>query len=222
MEQLYERAHRTDSGDRDVLDRYASTHTVLEGRRFYASARAGPCGQIRLEHRPASAPAGLRGGQLGSVQASVPVGKPGPHTYFQVHPEWQIHVATLAHEDALYLVSASLRDALEGDTRIKLVVPYITRDGDVGFWPLNPVQATGRTDEWTASAHRVLIAARKGWVRMRSNMRTRSYDLIRPEVAWEEPTWPGQDFESLLEAALGDRVIDTLDHPVVRALAGEA
>lgn len=157
-----------------------------------------------------------------TVQATVPVGKPGPQTYFRVHPEWQVYVATLTHEESIYLVSAGLCDALEGDLKIKLVVPYMTRDGDIGLWPLNPLQAAGRRDTWTASAHRVLVASRQGWVRMRSNMPLRSYDLIHPKTVWDEPSWTDQDFDSLLEAAFADRVIGTLDHPVVRALAGEA
>ena len=155
------------------------------------------------------------------VQAATLIGKPRPETWFQVHPSWHFNVATIKNEERLYIVMRSLCDELEGEYRRKLLVPYVTRDGDVGFWSLNPLQVMGRTDNWTASAHRVLVAARKGWVRMRSNMRLQSYELITPKATWAEPTWPEESLESLLEAASAD-CINTLDHPIVRALRGEA
>ena len=156
------------------------------------------------------------------VQAAALIGKPRPETWFQVHPDWDVPtIATIMHEERLYVLLRSLCGELEGEYRSKLFVAYVTRDGDVGFWPLNPLQTIGRADSWTASAHRVLVAARKGWVRMRSNIRLQSYELITPKATWAEPTWPEESLESLLEAASAD-CINTLDHLIVRASRGEA
>jgi hypothetical protein len=52
-------------------------------------------------------------------------------------------------------------------------------------------------------------------------MRLRSYDVIRPKATFEEPSWPEQTFDQMIESAFTDSVIRTLDHPVIRALQGD-
>jgi hypothetical protein len=157
-----------------------------------------------------------------SVQSTIPVHKPQPLTFFRAHPAWNCHVAMLEYEDQLYpVLGAALRAELEADLKVKIIVPCITRDGDVFLWPLAPLQATGRGNEWVSSAHRVLVAARKEWVRLRSNRRIHSYDLVRPKAIWDDPSWPEQTFDQMIEQAFTDSVITTLDHPVILALQGD-
>jgi hypothetical protein len=156
-----------------------------------------------------------------SVQVAIPVHKPQALTYFRAHPEWNLPVAMLEHQDQLYaILGAELRGALEADLKIRIIVPCITREGNVFLWPLAPLQVTGRGNEWVTSGHRALAAARKEWVRMRSNMSLRSYDIIRPKVTWDEPRWPEQTFDQMIELAFTDLVISTLDHPVILAIQG--
>jgi hypothetical protein len=157
-----------------------------------------------------------------SVQVTIPVHKPQSQTYFRAHPEWNCLVAMLEHEDQLYpVLGPALREALDADLKVRIIVPCITRDGDVFLWPLSPLQTTGRGNEWVTSGHRALLASRKEWIRMRSNMRLRSYDIIRPKATWDEPSWPEQTFDQMIERAFTDSVINTLDHPVIRALQGD-
>lgn len=160
-------------------------------------------------------------GDAESVQATIPVHRPSGQAYFRAHPEWNFPVAMLEYEDCLYPVNKQLHEALEADLKVRIIIPCITRDGDVFLWPIAPLQATGRGNEWVTSAHRALAAARRGWIRVRSNMRLRSYDVIRPKTTWDEPTWPELTFEQMLETAFADSFISTLDHPVIRALQGE-
>jgi hypothetical protein len=157
-----------------------------------------------------------------SVQSTIAVHKPQPLIYFRAHPEWSCPVAMLEHDDRLFpVLGDALREALEADLKVRIIVPCITRAGDVFLWPLAPLQVTGRGNEWVTSAHRAFMAARKGWIRMRSNMSVRSYDIIRPKKAWEEPSWPDQTFDEMIEMAFADSVISTLDHPVILALQGD-
>jgi hypothetical protein len=157
-----------------------------------------------------------------SVQVTIPVHKPTAQTYFRAHPAWNCQVAMLEHEDQLYpVLGDALRAELEADLKVRIIIPCITRDGDVFLWPLAPLQATGRGNEWVSSGHRVFLAARKEWVRMRSNMRVRSYDIIRPKATWDEPSWPELTFDQMIEQAFTDSVINSLDHPVIRALQGD-
>jgi hypothetical protein len=156
-----------------------------------------------------------------SVQATIPIHKPQSQTYFRAHPEWNFPMAMLEHEDRLYPVRTAVREALDADLKLRIIVPCITRDGDVFLWPLPSLQTTGQSNDWVKSGHRALVAARKEWIRMRSNMRLKSYDIIRPKTTWEEPSWPEQTFEQMLETAFTDSVIDTLDHPVILALQGD-
>jgi hypothetical protein len=128
----------------------------------------------------------------------------------------------IEHEDCLYpVLGAALRDSLEADLKVRIIIPCITRDGDVFLWPLSPLQTSGRGNEWIISGHRALVAARKEWIRMRSNMRVHSYDLLRPKTNWDEPIWPQQTLDEMIEMAFNDLVIKSLDHPVIKALLGE-
>jgi len=156
-----------------------------------------------------------------SIQVAIPIHKPQAQNYFRAHSEWNITIAMIEHQDQLYAVDGALRAELEADIKIRIIVPCISRDNDVFLWPLAPNVTTGRGNEWVTSGHRVLAAARKEWVRMRSNMRLRAYDIIRPKTTFDPPSWPAQTFDELIELAFDDLVIRSLDHPVIRALQGD-
>ena len=77
----------------------------------------------------------------------------------------------------------------------------------------------GRTGEWTHSALAAIEAAAHGWVRIKWN--GSSYDIYRAPNLHDEPCWAPMPFEKLLELAFRTRFIDSLDHPVIKALRGE-
>ena len=60
----------------------------------------------------------------------------------------------------------------------------------------------------------------KGWVRVKANMSLGAYETTAAESLIPEPEWPQQSFQELLRIAFKDRLVDRLDHPVVKRLRG--
>ena len=98
----------------------------------------------------------------------------------------------------------------------------ITRQGTVFLWPIRLPDADGKINEWHQSAANAAEYATKQWVRIKSNKAIRGYDLIIPDgkKPIPQPTWPDLSFQELLRIAFRDRLIDRLDHPVVKLLRG--
>ena len=93
------------------------------------------------------------------------------------------------------------------------------RQGSVFLWPLR-VPDSSRQDAWAQSALAASAAAETQWVRIAANMQAGSYDVAVATAAFPEPEWPECSFEELFRLAFRDRVIDTIDHPVIRRLKG--
>ena len=55
---------------------------------------------------------------------------------------------------------------------------------------------------------------------MAADMQLRAYRIFKAEGQLSDPIWPDKSLQELLELAFKDRVIDNMDHPVVRRLRG--
>ena len=64
--------------------------------------------------------------------------------------------------------------------------------------------------------------AREGWVRLAANMSLGAYDIYEATGNLPDPEWPEIEFGKILEIAFRDKYIDSLDHPVLQRLRGEA
>ena len=53
-------------------------------------------------------------------------------------------------------------------------------------------------------------------------MKAGAYDVAIATAPLPEPEWPEETFEQLFRLAFRDRVIDSIDHPVIRQLKGAA
>ena len=54
-----------------------------------------------------------------------------------------------------------------------------------------------------------------------ANMGAGTYDVLEAAAQFPDPVWPEFTLQQLLELAFKNRVIDTMDHPVLRRLRGE-
>lgn len=111
---------------------------------------------------------------------------------------------------------------LAQEVRPKLLYTSITKEGNVFLWPINLPGADGRLDAWSQSAHTAAAMAETSWVRIKANREVGAYDLRQAVgFAGEEPVWPDLTFSEIVNLAFRDRLIDSLDHPIVRRLRGE-
>ena len=60
----------------------------------------------------------------------------------------------------------------------------------------------------------------KNWIRIKSNMSLKAYEIFEAASAIPDPQWPELPFGEIVRIAFKDKVIRSLDHPVVKRLRG--
>jgi hypothetical protein len=163
---------------------------------------------------------------LGVKQAllTVPVRKPDKQWFVRTHPDeaYRITVAVIEMKEdrETYLVDPSLVEELASEITPKLLVTTINRAGVVFLWPIRNVIKDGRQDEWSRTSMIAAGAATKDWIRLTANMSLGAYEVFKASDNLPEPEWPKKEFSELLETAFTGRVIDSMDHDIVRRLRG--
>lgn len=159
------------------------------------------------------------------VLTTVPVRKPSNQTFVRVHPsdEWRQSalILQLKEDGECYFVHPSLYGDLASEVRPKMLYTYVTRDGNVALWPVNLPGEDGRLDSWSQSAHEGVRRADSAWVRLVANRTVGAYDIYEASALADEPVWPEKSFKDILSLAFKDRLIVSLDHPIVKRLRGE-
>ena len=157
----------------------------------------------------------------------VPVDKPSKQSFFRVHPDptfrTDARIIRLDAERESYLVTNQIWPAIPGETKFVRLIPYITREGGLGLWPVSlPDDLLGKKDSnWAITARAAAEYAETKWVRMSANMQLGRYDVMT-SASIPDPVWPKITFREILEKAFGkDHLIDSLDHPIIRQLQGE-
>ncbi len=155
----------------------------------------------------------------------VPVGRPDKQVWLRVHPDLDhmIDVAVLdvKSDGDIYLVDPTLALALPNEVAAKRLFQYVTRQGDVGIWPVKLPDSEGKLDPWSESALVAVEKAKKRWVRVVSNRRLGCYEVMLSSADLGEPNFGTLSLRDLLEIAFRGRVIDSAEHPVLRRLRGE-
>jgi hypothetical protein len=107
-----------------------------------------------------------------------------------------------------------------GEYRAAAVVTVINRQGVLSLWCLKLPDPGGRRDDWSRSALEAADVAMKRWVRLRPNMNLGAYEIHEAQDKIPDPEWPSVPFPEILHIAFRDRLIDSVDHPVLKRLRG--
>jgi hypothetical protein len=164
---------------------------------------------------------------LKKLLLSVPVRKPDKSWFVRVHPSpdyrLQTAVVELKEDRELYLVSQALWPDLAGEATFspRALFTSVNRQGVLFVWPVRLPGVDGKVDEWSRTALQGADMATKGWVRITANMALGSYEVWQATASLPEPAWPDLSLREILRVAFKDRLIETLDHPVLRRLRGE-
>jgi hypothetical protein len=157
---------------------------------------------------------------------TVPVRKPGKQEWFRVRPseEWQLQTFIFEDEglNEIYLVAPAMRTELVGTAHLALILTCINRQADLFLWRCKLPGPDGRPNHWTDSALRIAKEAETGWRRMASNMTAGYYDGFEPSASLPDPEWPDRTFSEIIRTAFQGRLIDSLDHPLLRQLRGDS
>lgn len=153
----------------------------------------------------------------------VPIQRPPKQSFFMPHPDpdWRIQIAALElkEERETYILDPSVVEELTGEWVAKVLIPCQTKQGGLYLWPIRLPGSDGRSNSWSESAQHIANQYAGRWIRVTANMEVGAYDVVIPIVDPPSPTWP-QSPDDILSKAFRGRVIDSLDHAVVRQLRG--
>ena len=156
---------------------------------------------------------------------TVPVRKPPKDCWFQTHPDKAYQVSTIVlevkEENEIYLVDRDLWPELSQESTVcpKTLITTVNTVGVCFLWPIRLPGNDGRLDPWSRSALEAASLAKGQWIRMQSNRSLGAYEVSIAEFN-KPPAWPTASFADLIKLAFKDRVIDSLDHPIIKHLRG--
>ena len=198
-----------------------------------ASSEHPPCNfeeQVPTEYKPPDfskfALSQNFGSQIKVTQrlTTVPVRKPSKTQWFQIHPEYKLDVLLLKYGDSgedYYLVEPSLAHQVADLAQAFRLVVGVDRQGVVFVWPLR-IPDPERAMNWHLSALEAASHAEIQWTRMHAHMSLGAYEIHTAEGITDEPKWPEMLMDGILEIAFKNKIIDRLDHFVLKQLRGEA
>lgn len=153
--------------------------------------------------------------------------KPGSSTFFRTHPTYEIKVGCLELKDQssdVYLVSPGVNQAVSDIAgncySVRLLVPWVNRQGEVSLWALKLPSNDGKSNDWFDSALEAANDAKVSWLRIAANMRQGRYDIFEAETQGASPIWPELAFVEMVRMAFKNKVIDNLDHPLIKSIQG--
>jgi hypothetical protein len=155
---------------------------------------------------------------------TVPVRKPNPQDFIRVHPSADYHdafaVLELKDDRELFLVVPAIAREIPGEYFMATIHTAISRQGNVFLWPIRMPGPDGKILEWHRSAAEAAALAIRQWVRVKANQNNGAYDIFVAEAVIAEPEWPKVSFQELLRIGFRDRLVDDLDHAVLKRLRG--
>jgi hypothetical protein len=155
----------------------------------------------------------------------VSVTKPKRTWWWIANPDYVLQAGLLTDETStgkdVYLVAPDLASELGDDVAPTSLHGCITRQGVFFVNYARLPGADGRLDNWTAAMREAIVLAQRQPVRTASNRDLGAYDVFTAPQAITMPPWPQESWDALLAIAFRDRMIEDLEHPVLRRLRGE-
>lgn len=159
------------------------------------------------------------------IRASTSVPK---NTFFRAHPDceqlFMMVPSGREMESRMYIIGpglsmpAHLADSIVAVCCHLIVFP----DGELRILERKTAHPGEPMTEYQQSSLNVITAARRKWVMRQWNKRAGVYDYVEADQSFApEPSWPEEDFMTLLEKAYEGRIIDAEDHPIYLELAGK-
>jgi hypothetical protein len=194
-------------GSPQIVDPFADVHQTLA-----RPIEAGPVGRKVVPFKVL-------------VQRRPPKGR-----WCTIHPdpEYRMVVSLLVFDrDDVYLVHPSIASEVESQDvhRRAMIYTGILRPNCTPFlWYVPVPQAGERDNDYWASARTAAEAGMGQWIRLSSDMDAKCYHYEPADLHVWPVQWPNVAFGELLRRGFQHpgRFIDTMDHPVLRELYGQA
>jgi hypothetical protein len=159
------------------------------------------------------------------ILTTVPVRKPNKQDFVRVHPDPTFReafaVIELKEDREHYLIMSDIAAAFPTEIVTEMLYTAISRQRVVFLWPVRLPASDGRVNEWHRSLQEAAERAMQHWIRVTANMNLGAYEITEATAKMPDPEWPEYSFHDLLRIGFRDRVIGSLDHPVLKRLRGE-
>ena len=158
---------------------------------------------------------------------TVPVKKPMKEWWIQVHPDPEYLLETwvleLKDDRETYLIDPLVAPELVTESTVspRAIFTAVNRQRVVFLWPVRLPGVDGKIDDWSRSAMEAAKLAQGKWVRVAANMDLGAYEVFEATGDIPDPQWPTEPLEKLLSVGFKDKLIQNLDHPVLKRLRGE-
>ena len=157
---------------------------------------------------------------------TVPVHKPNPQDFVRVHPSLDYRMNApmleLKTDREEYIIARPLMPELVGEFACKTLFTATNRQRVVFLWPVRLPDPNGRPMEWWRSAREAAELAMTRWLRVKANINLGAYEMTTAQSVMSEPEWPDVSFQEIIRLAFRDRLVTSLDHPVIKRLRGLA
>jgi hypothetical protein len=163
----------------------------------------------------------------------VEVRVPKKREYFMVHPMLERVTQVVEYTApegigrAYYLATGNMRRKLEDEDlkTVRLVVCMSLMDRAIFLWPMNE-DDEGSDNAWNTSSRQHAERAKGYWARRVSHRKSggKGYGTKFAPEGHPLPEWPDKSMRAWLVEAFqeGGRIIDSVDHPIFRALDGRS
>ena len=159
--------------------------------------------------------------------STVPVRRPKKNEFFRVHPDpdYVVDAYTFVHEVGMdketYWVTAGLRTELLEHLQPTRLFTCVNRADVTFLWPAKlPDAGGGGGRSWSVSALEAAERAKTSWLRIHGNKDTGAYDRFVARAELPEPKFADKTFGELVRIAFKDRIIDSIDHSLVKEIYG--
>jgi hypothetical protein len=157
----------------------------------------------------------------------ISVRKPGPREFFRSHPDpaYRRDVELFEHkgkESELYLVHRCVAQLFEEELISVRLVTSINKVGSVFLCPIRIWDDDNvRLYRLFTSAMKIVARSETEWIRRRYSQDEGGYAGKAAVGDLGDPAWPSASFSELFRLAFDGRVIDNIDHAVLKELRGE-
>jgi hypothetical protein len=158
----------------------------------------------------------------------IPYHRPSKETFFRVRPgaEHQVTggVIELKEEDDCFWVDPALwpRLAEEPTFSRRRVFTCVTLSGSPFLWGCRLPGPDAKQPPWVTVPLEAARAAEERWTKLYWDQAQKRHRVRVAEGMAAEPAFPDLPLPDLVRLAFRDRVISSLDHPVVKKLWGKA
>jgi hypothetical protein len=163
---------------------------------------------------------------------TIPVRKPKSGLeFFRVRddPEWTFSMYLLdlkEGEEEKYIVTPQLISEVMDTGKLKPVMIYtmMTHTHKVFFLSDIPLpDADGKDNEYNRSRREAYGIAKEKWVKIQANMSLGAYEIFLAKGELPEPVWPDEPktMKDAFQIAFKNKIIDSIDHLVLKQLRGE-